>query len=105
MRFPDAFCISLGEQLTAHMRRKASGRGPTEAAASACSERERCFKTALKTYENPVNVHGVIIPYDPDTGSTATFLTEKTLDYIIQHAQTPVEVVRVKPYDTELANG
>ena len=97
MRFPEKFCIALGKQLTEFMAlRSANGNHGkiVDTYAKAISEREKCFKLALKAYANPMNVHGVIVPYDPDTGSTGTFMTEGTLEFIEKSASPPVEVRR-----------
>ena len=104
MSFPEDFCKSLGAQLTKYLCAKRKQLHKDQVLSNTRST-DKCFRIALKTYENPVNIHGVIVPYDPDTGSTGTYMTQDTLDYIIRHAKSPIDVHVVKPYTTELANG
>ena len=67
--------------------------------------RKNGFEKALKEHDTPMNIHGVILPYDADTGADETVMTQATLDWIRKHATTPIDITKVRPYSTMLADG
>ena len=107
-----AFLQKLGQQLTAFFRKQEPAEsGPARVAPAktwvqrSVRARKKGFEKALKEHDTPVNIHGVILPYDADTGADETVMTQATLDWIRKHATTPIEITKVRPYSTMLADG
>ena len=118
MSLPVPFCRTMAEQITEFLRKTdpappravqpKPGPAPSESddwVKRSVRARKNGFKRALRDHDTPVNIHGVILPYDADTGADETVMTQATLDWIVKHAATPIEVTTVPPYSTMLANG
>ena len=105
MRFPIEFCKAFGKQITRACSQKETQQPTEKWAEQRWRARRTAFEKALETHETPVCLHGVILPYDPDTGSDRTIMTEGTLNYVVKNAHTPIDVQKCADYSTELADG